>query len=168
MLLEAHRAFTLTEAVRNVGQGDNPSLPIALEDEGDSGFVFEETSAFKQQDFLVQASRLYPLLEADDAEKDRAHFIDTVLFNSGIAPIGLSRLTDAEKRDAADAAAKYLITHLTDQELTMLEDNTVTLTELGYTPQIRASLDEYLDTDSRAGLIPLVEVEQGEDEEKRD
>ena len=166
MLNEAHRAYILTEAVRNVGADELSNLPMPLEDEDDGGFIFQETSSFKQQDFLVQASRLYPLLEVEDAEKDRAHFIDTVLFNSGITPIGLSGLSDTEKREAADAAAKYLVTHLSDRELAMLEIKAVTLAELGYTPQVRACLNEYIDNGSQASLIPLVDVEQKEDEEK--
>ena len=166
MLNEAHRAYILTEAVRNVGADELSNLPMPLEDEDDGGFIFKETSSFKQQDFLVQASRLYPLLEVEDAEKDRAHFIDTVLFNSGINPIGLSGLSDTEKREAADAAAKYLVTHLSDRELAMLEIKAVTLAELGYTPQVRACLNEYIDNGSQASLIPLVDVEQKEDEEK--
>ena len=48
----------------------------------------------------------------------------------------------------------------------MLEIKAVTLAELGYTPQVRACLNEYIDNGSQASLIPLVDVEQKEDEEK--
>ena len=158
-LNECHRAYNLLEQVRaksdvgidEVNETENTPALVGGED---GEFLFDETSQFRQLDFIVQGARLYDDLDIELFEKDRDHFIDSFLFNSGMTPITLTPLSDNERRVATDAVATYLTKKLSDVELEQLEKNTVTLEELGY----KSSLEKHvtLTLENKRNQIPVV------------
>jgi hypothetical protein len=156
-LNESHRAYNLLEKVRLTAEFNegSSSVPIPIDDQSEQ-FVFDEVSHFKQLDFIVQAGREYLDFDTEIFEKDRDHFIDTVLFNSGITPITLTPLSKEEKQAATDAAAKYLVQSLTDQELEQLKENSVTLTELGYKSQVEENITKGIEANQR--IIPVTMI----------
>ncbi|QWV04842.1 hypothetical protein KQ246_16170 [Pseudoalteromonas shioyasakiensis] len=161
-LREAHRAYNLLEKVRCLEElkektEDNSQSLILLNSENSGDFIFDETSSFRQLDFIVQGGRLFDELDLELFEKDRNNFIDTFLFNSGMTPITLSPLTEDEKKAATDAAAKLLTTQLTDAELEQLESNSVTLKELGYASKIQNEMQ--LSVEQQKLKIPVVNLD---------
>lgn len=131
-LCDAHAAYRLTEGLRKLPDfGDESNnLPALLdEDAGETEFV--EQHRFRQQNLLVQASRLYQHIHDDDLERERNQFIDKVMFQAGLTPLTLTTLSEDEVKSAADALSTYLASQLTDAEMDMLEKGAVSLDELG-------------------------------------
>ena len=147
ILSNAHATYNLVEKVKALAKVENsnlPALPFADEDlKGASGF--HEISPFKQKDFIVQASRLYPHVKDEKLEMERDHFIDQIMFNMGMTPITLSPLTETEKKLACDAAASFLNSKLSDYEIQMLESGSVDLRDLGIGKNIAEELSIVVD-----------------------
>lgn len=133
VLLNAHAAYNLVEKIKErmaVGKATLPQLGNETHDIiGEN--EFHDVSLFKQRDFLIRASRLYPHIKDERLELERNHFIDQIMFNMGMTPITLSTLTPAEKESACDAAAKFLNARLSDHELSMLESGAININDLG-------------------------------------
>lgn len=133
LLLNAHATYNLVEKVKVLRNEENSRLPALFDDddhENDSS-EFHEVSLFRQRDFIVQASRLYPHIKDDKLEMERNHFIDQVMFNMDMTPITLSALTKEEKEAACDSAADFLNAKLSDCEMKMLESGSIDIKELG-------------------------------------
>ena len=157
-LTECHRAYNLQKMVRELPKLDGETaikikdLPALLQSD-DEDFIFDETSRFRHLDFIVQGAKFCADIDTEVFEKDRNHFIDSFLFNSGMTPITLTPLADSEKKQATDAIAKYLTEKLSDKELQQLENNTVTLEDLGYKSNLQDKLDGY------ANQIPFIHLD---------
>lgn len=132
-LSNAHATYNLVERVKSLASEENSNFPaLPNKDENFESFTeYYEVSKFKQRDFIVQASRLYPHVTDDKLEMQRNHFIDQIMFKMNMTPITLSSLTELEKKAACDAAARYLNEQLSDHELKMLESGKVDIAELG-------------------------------------
>ncbi|MEM5498132.1 VPA1269 family protein [Paraglaciecola mesophila] len=131
-LCDAHATYRLIEGIRagNASDDPNSNFPAQAELEtNETGFI--EQHHFRNQNMLVQASRLYPHIRDSDLERDRNHFIDKVMFQAGMTPLTFSRLSEDEIRAASDAFSSYLVSKLNDNELQMLETGAVSLNELG-------------------------------------
>ncbi|RXF04933.1 hypothetical protein [Pseudoalteromonas phenolica] len=111
---------------------------------------FFEQNKFRQQDLLVQASRLYAHVRDNDLEQERNHFIDKVMLNAGMMPITMGSLTETEVKNASDALASYLTYKFTDQELNQLDANAVTLQQLGVKIQSTEQLINMAKTHTKA------------------
>lgn len=131
--LDAHRAKILVDSVRALLGNNNSNfkkgLMLTLEQK-DLDVSYHQTSNLRQLDFMVQAGKIYDHIDTREMEKDRNLFVDTILFNSGMEPITLSKLSAAEKKLALDAAAKFLTTSLSDNELNQLTSNSIGLHQL--------------------------------------
>ncbi|XOV81267.1 MAG: VPA1269 family protein [Aestuariibacter sp.] len=135
-LCDAHATYRLIEGIRYL---DNTNfdrceaekyIPIRHVDSPEETKFFEQNK-FRQQDMLVQASRLYAHIRDNDLERERNHFIDKIMLNAGMKPITMGTLTEEEVESASDALASYLAYKFSDQELSQLGANTITLKQLG-------------------------------------
>lgn len=142
-LQECHASYRLLQKIRTMADPSAPNSPILQKQNVSDEQEFAETSDFRKLDMLVQASRLYPSFENENYEKDRDHFIDTIMFNAGLTPITLSKLSDNEKKVATDAASKYLTTTLNDHELNLLEQNAISLRDLGYEDNLKQTIEKH-------------------------
>ncbi|RUO68346.1 VPA1269 family protein [Idiomarina ramblicola] len=129
VLNNLHPTHKIISSIRKGISESNDLTEYQGDTQDDIGY--EDISKFKQMNCLVQAARLYPHIVDPDLERERDQFIDKVLFQLGKTPISFAPLTDDEKRAAADAFGNYLISRLSDSELTALESNqTVSLETL--------------------------------------
>lgn len=135
-LCDAHATYRLIEGIRCLANAKfdiseaNKYIPIKLVESPEETKFFAQNK-FRQQDLLVQASRLYAHIRDTDLERERNHFIDKVMLNAGVAPITMGMLTEAEVKSASDSLASYLTYKFTDHELNQLDTNAVTLRQLG-------------------------------------
>jgi len=129
VLNNLHPTHKIISSIRKGNSKSNDLAEYQGETKDDIGY--EDISKFKQMNCLVQAARLYPHIVDPDLERERDQFIDKVLFQLGKTPISFAPLTDDEKKAAADAFGNYLVSRLSDNELTALESNqTVSLETL--------------------------------------
>jgi hypothetical protein len=133
LLSNAHATYNLVERVKTLASEESVNLPALIDEDSELSekSEFHEVSMFKQRDFIVQASRLYPHIQDDKLEMERNNFIDQIMFNMGMTPITLSPLSNTEKRAACDAASSYLNAKLSDYELQMLESGKIDIRDLG-------------------------------------
>lgn len=159
ILSNAHTTYNLVEQVKVLAKQENSNLPALLS--GDGNFKddseFHEVSLFKQRDFIVQASRLYPHVKDEKLEMERDHFIDQIMFNIGLTPITLSPLTETEKKAACDAAANYLNSKLSDYEIQMLELGKIDIRKLGIGKNVAEELSIAVD-----GMLKKVAIKEVE------
>lgn len=154
-LCDAHATYRLIEGVRCLANADfdtseaHKYIPIRLVDSPEETKFFEQNK-FRQQDLLVQASRLYAHVRDNDLERERNHFIDKVMLNAGMMPITMGSLTETEVKNASDALASYLTYKFTDQELNQLDANAVTLQQLGVKIQSTEQLINMAKTHTKA------------------
>ncbi|NMV27374.1 hypothetical protein HKB23_33925, partial [Vibrio parahaemolyticus] len=72
--------------------------------------------------------------------RERDQFIDTILLRNELEPLMLMNLTPEEKRQAADAFAKFLVTKVDAETLQLLKDGRVYLNELGLEQELLKSV----------------------------
>ena len=137
-IYSAHASYNIYQGIKNLDEGQhlarlndnrNPSS-AALIDKNESEGVCVETSRFAAQHLLVSASRLYPQFKDSRVELERNQFIDQVYANASVVPIGLSPMSNQEKRNALDAASDYLLNKLSDVELQNLHSGAVGIENL--------------------------------------
>lgn len=156
VISNAHAGYNLVERLKGLSRENSSTLPALVDDDSShDASQFTEVSLFKQRDFIVQASRLYPHVKDDLLERERNHFIDQIMFNLGLTPITLSSLTEQEKKSACDAASQFLNARLSDHELTMLENGSLKITDIG----IAADKDTLISTiESKLNCIEVKEI----------
>ncbi|KIP73483.1 hypothetical protein SN13_17555, partial [Vibrio alginolyticus] len=89
---------------------------------------------------LIRYSRFYQYERNEDFERERDQFIDTILLRNELKPLMLMNLTPEEKRQAADAFAKFLVTKVDAETLQLLKDGRVYLNELGLEQELLKSV----------------------------
>ncbi|GEA22193.1 hypothetical protein VH1807_contig00022-0140 [Vibrio harveyi] len=138
---ELHASHNLISKIKalpkppiSVSQVDSTNNLPALLMDNDADFDIdyaESPNNFANLDFVIQASRFYKHERNEDFERERDHFIDTILLRNGYEPMMLMDLTPEEKQQSADAYAKFLVTKLDGERLQMLKDGRKTFAELG-------------------------------------
>lgn len=138
---ELHSTHLLIEKIKAL-----PKPPVSEQDDAkgsnlpalfmhnDSEFeldYIEMPSNFQNLDFVIQASRFYKHERNEDFEREREQFIDSILLRNGYEPLMLMDLTPEEKRQSADAFAKFLVTKVDAETLQLLKDGRTTLAGIG-------------------------------------
>ncbi|MFH4663673.1 VPA1269 family protein [Vibrio cidicii] len=147
---ELHATHNLIEKIKHLPkhpiideQNDHQDSLPALLIRSDSEFEFdykESPNNFQNLDFVIQASRFYQYERNEDFERERDQFIDTILLRNELKPLMLMNLTPEEKRQAADAFAKFLVTKVDAETLQLLKDGRVYLNELGLEQELLKSV----------------------------
>ncbi len=145
-----HATHNLIEKIKHLPkhpiideQNDHQDNLPALLIRSDSEFEFdykESPNNFQNLDFVIQASRFYQYERNEDFERERDQFIDTILLRNELKPLMLMNLTPEEKRQAADAFAKFLVTKVDAETLQLLKDGRVYLNELGLEQELLKSV----------------------------
>jgi len=143
----AHLIIEQVKALQKCPQKDG--VPALLADAHARIGEYREGTRFELIDSVLQASRIYPVLQDDGYEMERRSYIDTIMFNNGMKPLTVLNLTEDQKRKAADAAGKWLMTKVGAQETQLLISGAQTLQELGFeanefSAKIEASRTELL------------------------
>ena len=130
-----HATLALVEKVRAIvthsaADGEGGGLPMLLGDDIPE-IVGQESTRFAVVDQVVRASRLFPSLRSDDLERERDEFLNRVLYDNGYVPLTMSRLSEDEKRKAADAMAEMLLIRVGAEEVDNLIEGRKTLAEIG-------------------------------------
>jgi hypothetical protein len=130
-----HATLALVEKVRAIvthsaADGEGGGLPMLLGDDIPE-IVGQESTRFAIVDQVVRASRLFPSLRSDDLERERDEFLNRVLYDNGYVPLTMSRLSEDEKRKAADAMAEMLLIRVGAEEVDNLIEGRKTLAEIG-------------------------------------
>ena len=105
---------------------------MLLSDTPSEAEAYREGTRFELIDTVLQASRVYPILQDEGFEQERRSYIDAIMFNNGMRPLSLSSLTEDQKQKAADAAGKWLMTKVGAQQTELLISGAQTLKELGF------------------------------------
>lgn len=131
-LIEKIRALPKAPIFDGAGEqtGNLPALLMNADTEFDIDYI-EAPHNFQSLDFVIQASRFYKHERNEDFEREREQFIDTILLRNGYEPLMLMDLTAEEKRQSADAFAKFLVTKIDAETLLLLKDGRTTLSQLG-------------------------------------
>lgn len=157
-LLDLHAAWRLTESIRALiseENGTDGNLPALLSSAGtDFEFGYREGTRFETISYILQASRLFPVLQDDNLELERERFLDTILLRENLMPLCLMPLSGAEKRKAADAAALFLLTKVGAEEVQSVYEGKVTLKDLGFSGGLALAM-------ANAAPALICTVEQG-------
>lgn len=134
-LADAHATMVYIEKVRAIaaiGDAENSAkIPMLLGNDAVPALSFRESTRFEISDALMQASLWFPSVYSKEIESERYEFLNQVLWRNGYVPITLSPLTDDERRKAADATAKFLLTECGATETEHLIAGRKSLADLG-------------------------------------
>lgn len=131
---DAHKVHNLIEKIKNLSNAST-KFPLMLSENFDNETPnhYVQTSNFRSLDLLVRAGEVYSHIQDSTFESERKHFIDKIMFESGVTPISFSPLSEEQKKFARDAASSYLSSKLADEDIAALEEGTISIAELGIT-----------------------------------
>lgn len=133
LLSTMNRTHLIIEQIKALQATNQDAQSILLLSDTPSGAeAYREGTRFELIDTVLQASRVYPILQDEGFEQERRSYIDAIMFNNGMRPLSLSSLTEDQKHKAADAAGKWLLTKVGAQQTELLISGAQTLEELGF------------------------------------
>ncbi|WP_134495989.1 VPA1269 family protein [Microvirga pakistanensis] len=165
VLANFHSTMILTDKIRAIRAylksakqqiDEKISIPILLADEEFPEMTGRESTRFELIDAVVQASRWFPSINADDLERERDEFLDKVLYGNGYQPIRLAPLTPEERRDSADAMAAFLLIKLGAEETQNVIEGRKSLSELGLDYPLEETYRRYVGKELPRSVLPTV------------
>ena len=154
LLSTMNRAHLIIEQIKAMQKGRQENeVPALLAHTHAEIGEYREGTRFELLDTVLQASKIYPILQDEKYELERQNYIDTIMFNNGMRPLMMLALTEVQKKKACDAAGKWLMTKVGAQQTELLISGAQTLQELGFetdelSARVNASRIENLDIDT--------------------
>jgi hypothetical protein len=107
-----------------------------------SAVEFLEVTKFEQVARITAAGRIHQILGDERVERQRDRYLDIMLFNEGITPPSLlSKISSENRQKAMDQFSRFLLSHVTSNEIDGLIDGRLRLRDLKLEGEVRKLLD---------------------------
>ena len=131
-----NRGHLIIEQIKTLQkQPREDNVPMLLANAEAEVGEFREGTRFELIDSVLQASRIYPILDDDSFEMERRQYIDAIIYNGGMKPLSMLDLTEDQRERAADAAGEWLMRKVGAQQTNLLISVAQALAELDYQPK---------------------------------